>query len=97
MEGSHQLGIWHPDDGHQGDCNKEEQGTSSAIKEEWHDAESVNTQEATLRQDGSNVEEAALNEESTATRGSLRDSESLEDIETEDFSQTVGFFEEVLE
>ena len=48
-EGSHQLGIWHPDDGHQDDGNKEEQGTSTAIKEEWHDAESVNTQETTLR------------------------------------------------
>ena len=33
-EGSQQLGIWHPDDGHQDDGNKEEQGTS-AIKEEW--------------------------------------------------------------
>ena len=38
-----------------------------------------------------------LDEESTATRGSLRDSESLEDSETEDLSQTVGFFEEALE
>ena len=89
--------IWHPDDGHQEDGNKEEQGTSTAIKEEWHDAESMNTQETTLRPDGSDVEEAALDEESTATRGSLRDSESLEDKETEDFSQTVGFFEEALE
>ena len=26
-EGSQQLGIWHPDDGHQDDGNKEEQGT----------------------------------------------------------------------
>ena len=33
-EGSQQLGIWHPDDGHQDDGNKEEQGTSTAIKEE---------------------------------------------------------------
>ena len=82
-EGSQQLGIWHPDDGHQDDGNKEEQGTSTATKEEWHDAESVNTQETTPRRD--------------ATRGSLRDSESLEDSETEDFSQTVGFFEEALE
>ena len=32
-EGSQQLGIWHPDDGHQDDGNKEEQGTSTAIKE----------------------------------------------------------------
>ena len=95
--GSQQLGIWHPDDGHQDDGNKEEQGTSTAIKNEWHDAERVNTQETTLRRDASDVEEAALDEESTATRGSLRDSESLEDSETEDFSQTVGFFEEALE
>ena len=67
--------------------------------EEWHDAESVNNQENTMRRDASDVEEAALDEESTATRGSLRDSESLEDSETEDFqqSETVGFFEEALE
>ena len=67
------------------------------IKEEWHDAESVNTQETRLRRDASDVDEAALDEESTATRGILRDNESLEDSETEDFSQTVGFFEEALE
>ena len=91
------LGIWHPDDGHQDDGNKEEQGTSTAIKEEWHDAESVNSQETTMRRDASDIEEAALDEESTATRGSLRDSESLEDSETEDFSQKFGFFEEALE
>ena len=96
-EGSQQPGIWHPDNGHQDDGNKEEQGASTAIKEEGHDAESVNTQEKTLRRDASDVEEAALDEESTATRGSLRDSESLEDSETEDFSQTVGFFEGELE
>ena len=72
-EGSPQLGIWHPDDGHQDDGNKEEQGTSTAIKEEWHDAESVNTQETTLRRDASDFEEAAVDEEST--RGSLRESE----------------------
>ena len=96
-EGPQQLGIWHPDDSHQDDGNKEEQDTSTAIKEVWHDAESVNTQETTLRRDASNVEEAALDEESTATRGSLRDSESLEDSETEDSSQTVGFFEEALD
>ena len=47
---------------------------------------SVNTQEMTLRRDASDVEEAALDRESTATRGSLRDLESLEDSETEDFS-----------
>ena len=33
-EGSQQLWIWHPDNGHQDDGNKEEQGTSTAIKEE---------------------------------------------------------------
>ena len=43
-EGSQQLGIWQPDDGHQNDVNKEEQDTYTALKEEWHDAESVNTQ-----------------------------------------------------
>ena len=96
-EGSQQLEIWHPDDGHQDDGNKEEQGTSTAKKEEWNDAESVNPQEKALRRDASDVEEASLDEESTPTRGSLRDSESLEDSETEDFSQTVGFFEEALE
>ena len=96
-EGSQQLGIWHPDNGHQDYGNKQEQGTSTAIKEGWHYAESVNTQETTLRRDASDVEEAALGEESTATRGSLRHSKSLEDSETEDFSQTVGFFEEALE
>ena len=58
-EGSEQLGIWHPDDGHL-DNNRERQGTSTAIKEEWHDAGSVNTQETTLRQEASDVEEAAL-------------------------------------
>ena len=96
-EGSQQLGIWHPDDGHQDDGNKEEQGTPTAIKVEWHDSESVNTQETTLRRDASDVKEAALDEESTATGGRLGDLESREDSETEDFSQTVGFFEEELE
>ena len=57
----------------------------------------MNTQETTLRRDASDVEQAALDEEPTATRGRVRDSESLEDNETEDFSQTVGFFEEALE
>ena len=59
----------------------------------------MNTQETTLRRDASDFEEAALDEESTAIRRSLRDSESVEDSETEDLSQseTVGFFEEVLE
>ena len=96
-EGSQQRGIWHPEDGHQDDGNKEKQGTSIAIKEELHDAERVNTQETTLRRDASDVEEAALDEESTATRGSLRGSESLEGSATEDFSQTVGFSEETLQ
>ena len=98
-EDSHQLGIWHPDDSHQDDGNKEEQGTSTAINEEWHHAESVNAQETTLRRVDSDVEEAALDEESTATRGSLREMDLLEDSETEDFlqSETVGFFEEALE
>ena len=65
---------------------------------EWHDAGSVNTQETTLRQGASDVEEAALDEGSTATRGSQRDSESLEDSDT-DFSQseTVGFNEDAPE
>ena len=40
-EKSQQLGIWHPGDGHQDDGNKEKQGTSTAIKKLWHDAESV--------------------------------------------------------
>ena len=84
-EGSQQLGIRHPDDGHQNDGNKGEQGTSTAITEEWHGAENVNTQETTLRRDASDVEKAALDEESTATKWSLRDSESPEDSETEDF------------
>ena len=57
----------------------------------------MNTEETTLRRDASDVEEAALDEESTGTRGSLRDTESEEDSETEHFSQTVGFFEEALE
>ena len=57
----------------------------------------MNTQETTLRQEASDVEEAALDEGSTATRGSQRDSESQEDSET-DFSQseTVGFNEDAL-
>ena len=62
-DGSQQLGIWHPDDGHEEDGNRDKQGTS-ALKEERHDAESLNTQEKTLRQDASDVEEAALDEES---------------------------------
>ena len=84
-EGSQQLGIWHPDDGHQYNGNKEEQGTFTAIKEEWYDAESVKTQETTLRPNASDVDEATLDEECTATRGSPRDSESLEDSDIENF------------
>ena len=72
-EGSQRLGFWHPGDDHQYTGKKEEQGTSTAIKEERHVTESVNTHETTLRQDDSDVEEAALDEESTATRGSLGD------------------------
>ena len=33
-EVSQQLGMWHPDDGHQDNGNKKVQGTSTAIKEE---------------------------------------------------------------
>ena len=94
-DGSQQLAIWYSDFGHQDDSHKKLNGTSTAKEKKWHDAESVNTQETT--RDASDVEEAALDEESTATRGSLRDSESLEHSETEDFSQTVGFNEEALE
>ena len=67
--------------------------------EEWHDAESVNTQETTLRGDYSDAEEAALDEKSISTRRRLRESESLEDSDTEDFSQseTVGFTKKALE
>ena len=99
LDDGSELGIWHPDDGHQDDDNRERQDTSTAIKEEWHDAGSVNTQETTLRPEASDVGETALDEGSTATRGSYRDSESLEDSDTEDFSQlnTVGFNEDALE
>ena len=69
------------------------------MKAELHDAESVNTQETLLRRDASDVEEAALNENTIAKRGSLRDSEPLKDSDTEDFSrsETVGFTEGSLE
>ena len=66
--------MWHPDDGHQDDDNRERQDTSTAIKEEWHDAGSVSTQETTLRPEASDVRETALDEGSTSTRGSYRDS-----------------------
>ena len=84
-EGSQQLGIWRPNDGHQGDGNKEEQVTSTAIKEEWNDLDSVKTQETKLRRDASYVEEAAPDEECTAAGGILRYPESLEDSDIEDF------------
>ena len=59
----------------------------------------MNTQETTLRQEASDVGETALDEGSTATRGSHRDSESMEDSDTEDFSQleTAGLNEDALE
>ena len=66
-EVSPQLAMWRPDDGHQDDGSKEGQGTPTAIKQEWHDTEIANTQETTLRRDASDVEEAALGEEYTAT------------------------------
>ena len=99
LDDGSELGIWHPDDGHQDDDNKERQDTSTAIMEEWHEYSSVNTQETTLRQEASDVEETAIDEGSTAKRGSHRDSESLEDSDTEEFSQleTVGFNEDALE
>ena len=98
LDDGSELGIWHPDDGYQDDDNRERQDTSSAIKEEWHDAGSLKTQETTLRQEASDVGETALDEGSTATRGSHRDSESLEDIDT-DFSplETAGINEDALE
>ena len=71
---------WHPDDHHQDDGNKDKQGTS--IRDEWRDVESVNTQETTLSRDAADIEEAALDEEPTATRGSVRDSESFRDRDT---------------
>ena len=54
-EESQQLGIWRSDDGNQDDGNEEKQYTFTAIKEEWNDTESVNTQVTTLRQDASDV------------------------------------------
>ena len=44
LDDGSELEIWHPDDGHQDDENRERQDTSTAINEEWHDAGSVNTQ-----------------------------------------------------
>ena len=69
LDDGSELGIWHPDDGHQDDENREQQDTSTAIKEEWHDTVSVNTQETTLRPEASDVGETALDEGSTATEG----------------------------
>ena len=98
-EGLPQLEIWHPDESQQDDGNKEKQGTSNAIKDELHDADSVNTRYSTMRHDAFDFGEAALDKKSTATRGNLRDSELLEDSDTEDFlqSETASFFEEALE
>ena len=76
-EGSQQLGMWHPVVGNQDNGNKEKHGTSTAITVECHDAESVNTHGTTLKRDSSDVEEAAKNEDYTATSGILRDPESL--------------------
>ena len=49
LDDGSELGIWLPDDVHQDDDNRERQDTSTAIKEEWHDAESVNTQTTQTR------------------------------------------------
>ena len=67
------------------------------VKEEWHDAEKP--QEATLRRESPDVEEAAIDEGSTTTIENFRYLESLEDSDTEDFSQSekIGFYEEPLE
>ena len=75
------------------------QDTSTAILVEWLDAENQNTQETTLIRDASDTEKAALDEVFSSTRGIIIDSESLEDSDTEDFSEseTVGFAEEALE
>ena len=88
-----------PDDRQQDDGNKEKKNTSAAIRDEWHDAESVNTRATTLTRDAPGVEESALDEESTATRRSLKDSDPLEDSATENssYSERVCSFEEALE
>ena len=97
-EGSPHLGIWDSAYSQQNDDNKKKQGTSIALNEEWHDTESVNTRETTLRRDASDVEEAVPDKDSSATRRSLRESVSLQDSDTEGFSQsqTVELFEEDL-
>ena len=66
--------------------------TSTAIKAEWHDAENLITQETTLRQNALDNEEAALNEGSTRTRRGIRDPESVEDGDTEEFSVRDSWF-----
>ena len=97
-EGSRQLGSWHPDDGHPNNGSQEKQGTSALLNEEWHDTKSVNTQETTLKRDVLVVQEATIDEGSAATRESLWDSQSLENIDTEiSQSETIGFNEESLE
>ena len=68
-EGSEHLGICQPDDSHQDKRNIEKQGPPRAIEDEWHDTESVNTQEKTFRRDASDIDESALDERSIATRG----------------------------
>ena len=81
-EASQQLGFRRPDDGHQDGGNKEKQDTSTAIKKQWHDTESVNIHKTTLRRGALDVEDSALVEETTATIESLRDSKSLKDGDT---------------
>ena len=63
------------------------------MKVEWHDIESVNTQETILRRDASDVEEAVLDEERTAIKRIFGDSDFMQNSDTEDVSQseTVGF------
>ena len=65
----------HPDDGHQEDGKKQETGRLYCKREEQHDSETKNTQQKTLRQEAWHVEEAGLEEGSTATEGNLRDSD----------------------
>ena len=68
------------------------------MKVESHDVESVNTQETILRRDTSDVEEAALDEESTAIKRYSETQIPRKTSDTEDFSQseTVGFAEKSL-
>ena len=78
-KGLQQLGIWYPEDVHGNDGNNENQVSFRAKNEEKHDAESVNTQETTLRRGACDADYATLNEGPIATRGCNRDTESLED------------------